>query len=153
MRWFGLRRIRSLFAREPQTANEPVSAGTAKLALGDAGEKAAADFLKGQGYTILQRNYTSPSGEIDIIASHKRAIVFVEVKTRSSDDFASPLANVTIEKQRRISRVAKHYCQRNRITNISCRFDVVSVLLRPPGKPNCELFSHAFPLRLSRRRR
>ena len=63
---------------------------TAKKLFGDAGEKKARAYLKKHGYKILERNYKNPFGEVDIIAEKDGAVVFAEVKTRSSDLFGQP---------------------------------------------------------------
>jgi putative endonuclease len=63
--------------------------------LGQEGEDRAARHLAKQGYKILERNYRTPSGEIDLIALHQGTVVFVEVKTRTSDAYGAPELAVT----------------------------------------------------------
>jgi len=83
---------------------------------------------------VRERNYRTRSGEIDIVAEHKGALVFVEVKARSATDFAEPRESVTATKQRQIARVAASYLgareRRERVT----RFDVVEVFVTPEGR-------------------
>ena len=96
--------------------------------IGRQGENAACDWLSKNGYEIIQRNYTSPHGEIDIIAEDEKYIVFVEVKYRKNSSFGAPEEAVTTAKQKKIIRGAKLFLYQNRYpTDTPCRFDVVSV--------------------------
>ena len=95
--------------------------------LGDAGEQAAADYLKKKKYKILERNYKNKYGEIDIIARSKADIVFVEVKTRKSGKYGRPYEAVNYYKQRRITGAAKAYLYKNKLFDQNVRFDVVEV--------------------------
>ena len=95
---------------------------------GRQGEHAACDFLTKNGYKIIQRNFTSPHGEIDIIAEDEKYIVFVEVKTRTSEKFGLPRESVTEYKQNKIRLTATLYLQTNNLLNQKVRFDVVEVL-------------------------
>ena len=99
-----------------------------QLALGKHGEDLACRKLRRLGYAILARRYRTRHGEIDIVAMDGVVLVFVEVKTRSSERFGTPLAAVTPLKQRRLTRMALDYLARSRTTGVPCRFDVVSVL-------------------------
>src|SRR5574337_1508414 len=100
---------------------------TGRSALGVEGERAAKTFLQAKGFRILHENYSTPLGEIDLIAQEGGEVVFVEVKARSSGEFGPPQASVTHQKQRQIVRVAKLYLQRERLSEAACRFDVVAV--------------------------
>ena len=73
------------------------------------GEDRAAEFLAREGYRILERNYRCPLGEMDIIAREGRTVVFVEVKTRSSERFGPPHAAIGPQKQRRMTAIALYY--------------------------------------------
>jgi len=75
--------------------------------LGKLGEELATIFLQKNGYNIHERNWRFKKGELDIIAEKNERMVFVEVKTRASDWFAKPTANVDIRKQRQITRAAR----------------------------------------------
>ena len=77
-----------------------------KKDLGKKGEEAALRFLKRKGYRIIERNYVCKMGEMDIIAKEKDALVFVEVKTRTSTNFGPPQLAVNASKQRQLSKVA-----------------------------------------------
>lgn len=94
---------------------------------GKRSERLAAEYLGRSGYRILETNYRSALGEIDIIAMEKGSIVFVEVKARSSSRFGSPKGAVTRAKQRKISMTALDYLKRSGQTNVSARFDVVAI--------------------------
>ena len=115
------------------------------LELGKRGETAAEAFLKKKGYRILEKNFRTPSGEIDIIAEHKKILVFVEVKTRAGVEFGHPLTAVTPAKQKQLGRMAELYLARHKITGRDCRFDVVSVIVdEMQDDLNVELFPGAF---------
>jgi putative endonuclease len=98
-----------------------------KKLLGKAGEDRAAKFLTSQGYRILERNYRTPHGEIDLIALHQGTIVFVEVKTRTNDAFGAPELAVTPQKQRRMVNSALGYIKYRKLHQVPCRFDVVAI--------------------------
>ena len=98
-----------------------------KKLLGRAGEKLAVDFLRKKGFKILKTNYRSPVGEIDIIAEDKSAIVFIEVKTRSSDNYGSPCEAVDSKKQEKYYKIATYYLQKEKKIDSECRFDVVEI--------------------------
>lgn len=114
---------------------------------GRAGEAAAARYLKKLGCKILQRNYTSPAGEIDLIALHAGEIVFVEVKSRAPAPDAPPESTVNLAKQRRICRAAEDFLRRKRLPDADARFDVITVLDPNSKDPTIEHFRDAFPLR------
>ena len=109
------------------------------------GESIAAGFLKRNGYKILEQNYKNKLGEIDIVAKDRDTLVFVEVKTRRSDQFGHPKWAVTPRKQRKISMVALYYLKEHRKSNLKARFDVVTVLDRQKS-PVVEIIKNAFEL-------
>lgn len=102
--------------------------------LGRIAEDAAARYLQANGYAILDRNYTVGAGEIDIVARHGPEIVFVEVKSRTSDEIATPGDAVTAAKQARLIRLARAYLAAKVPGEVPCRFDVVEVLMSPQGR-------------------
>ena len=116
---------------------------------GQQGERLAAEFLVGQGYRLVLSNFKVPigrnsrgasvTGEIDIVAVDEDTLCFVEVKTRTSDAFAEPLASVTTRKQRQITRTARVYQRIFGLSTMPRRFDVVSVLLERGARPKIEL--------------
>lgn len=98
-----------------------------KKFLGHKGEVKAVEFLKEKGYKILEQNFKTHIGEIDIIAKTGEVIVFVEVKTRSDDSFGSPAEAVNTEKQRKYTLLANEYLIRNNLNDNQCRFDVIEI--------------------------
>ena len=113
--------------------------------LGAEGERAAEKFLRRQRYTIVQRNYRCPLGEVDLIALDRSTVVFVEVKTRTQPGFCSPLEAVDLRKQHQIRRAAQHYLSKHRLHDRDARFDVVGVWW-DNGRMQCELVKNAFEM-------
>jgi putative endonuclease len=99
-----------------------------RLKLGKLGEDEAAKFIKKQGYRILQTNYKTKSGEIDIIAEDKKVVAFIEVKTRTTGEYGSPLEAVNFHKQKKIIQVANQFLMNYKVENRECRFDIVAIL-------------------------
>lgn len=95
--------------------------------LGTEYEKLAGKYLQEQGYRILQYNFRSPKGEIDIIAKDGEYLVFCEVKYRESSDMTVPLSAVDEKKQRKISAAASWYLMKHGFPDMPCRFDVAGV--------------------------
>ena len=88
----------------------------------------AAEYLKGHGMEILERNYRNRQGEIDIIGNHEGYLVFVEVKYRKTTGKGSPEDAVGIAKQRNICKVADYYrCTHGIRQSVAVRYDVVAV--------------------------
>ncbi len=94
--------------------------------LGNLGEEKVARYLEQQGYTILARNFTSKSGELDLIAHKDDVIAFVEVKTRQHHYFATSQV-VIPSKQRKIIKTAKYYIMVNQLSEKTFRFDIAIV--------------------------
>jgi putative endonuclease len=117
----------------------------ATLALGKTGEDYAADFLQGQGYRILLRNYRNKLGEIDIIARDAGVLCFVEVKSRASEKRGEGLEAVAFPKQRQIAKAALGFLKQRRLFGSRARFDVVSVTFGA-GAPEIKLVKNAFEL-------
>jgi putative endonuclease len=99
-----------------------------KKLLGKRGEVTAAKFLKKSGYIVVCENYRSLSGEADLIAYDKNALVFIEVKTRSNENFGLPCEAVGHEKQSRYIKIAKEYIYKNRLEEVDVRFDIIEIL-------------------------
>ncbi len=112
---------------------------------GQESEQMVAAFLKRNGYRILERNYRTQLGEIDIIAKHKGALVFVEVKARRSNSYGNPKRAITPAKQRKLSMAALVYLKANSAMDQRARFDVVTVQ-RIAGRPEIEVIRNAFDL-------
>lgn len=115
------------------------------LLTGKFGEDAACVALRKQGYHILARNYRTHFGEIDIIASDKGVICFIEVKTRTNIHRGLPAESVHGYKQRQIAKSALAFLQEKKLFDKKARFDVVSVL---QSEDNCDvtIIPHAFEL-------
>lgn len=92
------------------------------------GEKIAIKYLKSRGYKIVQKNFKTKCGEIDIIAKDGECICFIEARTRTSDSFLSPYESVNYFKQKRIIKTAQIWLTKNKFDNSLCRFDVISIL-------------------------
>lgn len=114
-----------------------------RLSLGAWGEDVAARFLRRKGMKIVDRNYRTPVGEIDLIARHGKCLVFIEVKTRRSAAFGLPQEAVGPRKQRQIIRAAQWYLGSIRHSGLQPRFDVVAVCAQG-GQPLIEHFPAAF---------
>jgi len=114
-----------------------------RQSLGKHGEDLACAELARRGYEILARRYRSRFGEIDIVGRHDGTIVFVEVKTRGSDNFGGGELAVTPGKQRRIAQMAVDFLSRRRLHDQPCRFDVVAISFER-GQPRVEVYENAF---------
>jgi len=119
--------------------------GNAAHALGRRGEDLAHRLLQRKGYYVIARNYRTPSAtaEVDIVARDGDSLVFVEVKTRTSEDYGTPDSAVDLEKRRKILLGASHYLRRTDETGAPVRFDIVNVVFEA-GKPKLELLRDAF---------
>ncbi len=98
-----------------------------KKLLGKVGEKKAAEHLKKQGYKILELNFKTHLGEIDIVAKDGDYTVFVEVKTRADDAFGYPVEAVNAKKQDKIIKVSMEYMMRKANLDMPMRYDVVEI--------------------------
>jgi putative endonuclease len=130
---------------------EPKGAAGSNAALvGQTGENLAAAFLMRRGSRIICANFKVPigrnlrgasvTGEIDLIALERDVLCFIEVKTRSSDEFAAPIAAVDLRKQRQIIRTARIYRKIFNVQNIAFRYDAISIVLT--DKPKIEYFQN-----------
>jgi len=100
------------------------------LRRGKLGERAAKKHLQRQGLKFLTANFRSPRGEIDLIFRDQDCLVFVEVKTRSSEEWVRPAAAVNAERRRRLTRAALDYLRLLDNPPVKLRFDIVEVLLQ-----------------------
>lgn len=142
------------------------------LLLGQRGERLAAKHLEQLGYALVASNFTLPVGrnlrgalikaEIDLIAYDNATLCFIEVKTRASDWFAAPEANVDLRKQRQIARAARVYRRMFGLLDAPYRYDVVSVILppadergaaTPPPRPHLEVLRNFWTDEKFRKRR
>lgn len=152
MRWPSLnpRRLKTLLKRraivdDARTVGKELPLELAPhLALGQRGERLAAEHLERLGYVLVASNFKLPVGrnlrgalvqaEIDLVAYEDSTLCFVEVKTRASDWFAAPEANVDLRKQRQISRAARVYRRMFGLLGAPYRYDVISVIVPPAGE-------------------
>ena len=116
----------------------------ADKALGRRGEDLAHRFLRRQGFVIVARNYRLAAGdaEADLIAWEDQYLVFVEVKSRESEEYGPPERAIGEEKQRHLLRVAREYARKTDTSWDRVRFDVVTVVFTDP--PRIKLFRSAF---------
>lgn len=112
--------------------------------LGIYGENLAVRFLEDLKYNVLCANYRCKLGEIDIVAMDKNILVFVEVKTRSSDSFGRGMESVNLKKQKRIRRVAVDYLSQNDIPFLGIRFDVIDIIVKMSLPAQIEHIKNAF---------
>ena len=117
---------------------------SARLSLGCWGEALAAEFLVSNGYEIVARNQRTPYGEIDLVARINNGLVFVEVKTRSTDAYGHPEASVTPKKREHLIASAQAYIQEFSDPDISWRIDVIAIRkLKSPDQPEIIHFENA----------
>ncbi len=103
--------------------------------IGAVGEEAARKFLKKRGYKILETNFRCPLGEIDIVARHRKELVFVEVRSRTGGELGEPEESITSKKMRKLRKLADFYLKtRASKPPQSWRIDVVAVRLSPEGE-------------------
>ncbi len=99
------------------------------LRYGELGERAAKRQLQRQGLKFLTANFRTERGEIDLVMRDKDCLVFVEVKTRSSEEWMRPAAAVDAERRRRLTHAALDYLRLLKNPKVKVRFDIVEVLL------------------------
>lgn len=96
---------------------------------GKAGEDLAVKYLETHGYRVLERNYTTDIGEVDIFATDNRTLIAVEVKSRLSLEYGTPAEAVGYAKIKKISQVTSQYIKQFRLFGVNVRFDVIEVYL------------------------
>jgi putative endonuclease len=109
--------------------------------VGTWGEEIAAEYLTGQGFEIVTRNARTPYGEIDIIARQGDTVVFLEVKTRTSDKMGLPEDSITARKRQHMLSAAEHYAMEREIDH--WQIDVISIEGKPGVKPKITHFENA----------
>ncbi len=112
---------------------------------GKESESVAVKYLKKHGYKILEQNYRTKLGEIDIVAKDRGTIAFIEVKARKSGNYGSPKWAITPKKKRKISMVALYYLKVTDQSYAKARFDVVTISSIYDG-PRIEVIKNAFEL-------
>jgi putative endonuclease len=114
--------------------------------LGQRGEAIAAAYLKGQRFTIIERNFHCKCGEVDIIARDGKTLVFIEVKTRRTLSFGPPQMALTPFKQRQISKAALTWLAKKKQFGASARFDVIAIIVPDHQVPQIDHIRNAFDL-------
>ncbi len=113
--------------------------------LGRWGEQRSERFLKRKGLKVLTRNYSCRAGEIDLImVDSDRSIVFVEVKTRTDEEFAPTESVITTPKMDKMSKTARYFLSAYEIENRPYRFDIVTVTLGKRGPADIRHYKNAF---------
>jgi len=102
--------------------------------IGKIGEEEACKYLQSSNYKILDRNFLSQNGEIDIIAKNNEEYIFVEVKTRMSRNYGKPIDAVDKNKQKHIIDATKYYVYKNSLENQNIRFDIIEVYINKSNK-------------------
>jgi len=111
---------------------------------GRMGESLAIEYLTDKGYVILETNYRNKIGEVDIIAYDKNVLVFVEVKTRLGTNYGYAFESVDSRKQKKIANTSLMYLQKNRMSDVQVRYDVIEVY--PMEEERVNHFENAFSL-------
>lgn len=106
------------------------------IAKGIAGEDRAVKYLISKGYDILERNYRTKIGEIDIIAIKSNILIFIEVKARTNTNFGHPYEAVTWKKRNTILKTSLIYMQHKKLKDCQARYDVIEVYLGKEPKIN-----------------
>jgi len=126
-----------------QLGEKPTEGRSFNRKKGSSGELSAYHYLRQQGYKIVARNYRKRFGEVDLIGWDGDTLAFIEVKSRTSQVRGRPEEAVHRTKQKQICRVAREYRSRNRLHDISYRFDIVSIE-GMAGQEHVEVFKGAF---------
>ena len=113
---------------------------------GELGERAARKHLKRLGLKCLTANFRTPRGEIDLVCRERDCLVFVEVKTRSSEEWTRPAAAVDRERRQRLTRAGLDYLRLLRNPGVKVRFDIVEVLLEDSRVREVRHLPNAFPM-------
>ena len=116
------------------------------LRYGELGERAARKHLRRQGLKFLTANFRSPRGELDLVCREKDCLVFVEVKTRSSEEWSRPAAAVNTERRQRLTRAALDYLRLLKNPKVKIRFDIVEVLLEDGAVREVRHLPNSFPM-------
>lgn len=101
---------------------------------GKLGERIAEKYLSSRGFTMLDRNFSTPFGEIDLVTKRADKIIFFEVKTRISEKFGSPLSAITKDKQKHVLKNCMFYLKKHGLYGKSCRIDAIAINLDKKGE-------------------
>lgn len=118
----------------------------AKINAGKRGENLAVSYLKRQRYKIIEKNYKTKYGEIDIVGNDKGCISFIEVRSQNTQKFGLPEYSISRRKQTQIAKMALSYIKRYNLEDRVSRFDVVCVEDVSSSSPKMRLIKNAFEL-------
>ena len=113
-----------------------------EVPLGTRGEAYAARYLRKQGYKLIVRNRREKKGEIDLIVMDRTFLVFVEVRTRSSEDFMTPEASIRRDKRDMVRQTVRRLIRRHRTAGLRPRIDVIAILWPKGAREPAELRHH-----------
>ncbi len=116
------------------------------LRRGELGERAAKRHLKKHGLKFLTANFRSARGEMDLVFRDGDCLVFIEVKTRSSEEWNRPAAAVDAERRRRLTRTALDYLRLLKNPQVKIRFDIIEVLLEEDVVNEVRHLQNSFPM-------
>lgn len=138
--------LRRLLRHVPGLGRDADAGLSARARAGRRGENAAAAHLKRHGYRVLERNFTTRRGEVDIVAFRDGVLAFVEVRSQSEPALIDPLATVTRRKQLRVIKAAQGYCTARGLPreDVALRFDVITVLFSDGREPEVKHVENAF---------
>ena len=114
-----------------------------RISLGDRGEMAGWDYLRRSGYRLLEKNFRSRRGEIDVIAEKNGRICFIEIKTRTGEGFGLPEEAVDLRKQRKLVDLAAWYLREKKISGRGISFGVLAIGWKASGDPEMRLIENA----------
>ena len=115
------------FTEKPLLKNLLKNEKLAAVSIGNLGEEAAVKAIKKQGYKVIERNYRTKMGEIDIIAKDGEYTCFIEVRLRKNNNFGSPADTIDVRKQQKLIKTAKYYAVTKKIYDTPMRFDAVLI--------------------------
>ncbi|MBU1853337.1 MAG: YraN family protein [Candidatus Omnitrophica bacterium] len=118
----------------------------ARISAGKRGEDLAVSYLKRHGFEIVEKNYKTKHGEIDIIGNDKDCISFVEVRSKNTDKFGLPEYTINRKKQTQLTKMALSYIKRYSLEDRVCRFDVICVEDVNSHSPKIRHIRNAFEL-------
>ncbi len=118
--------------------------GMESYKLGIKGEEAAEKYLVQHGFEILEKNFHSQQGEVDIIARDREVLVFIEVKSYSFRSLGSPLSSIRKSKRESVIHAARTYLLKKGLNKIACRFDVLTMYRKANGSREIEHLKNAF---------
>lgn len=121
------------------TESNRVTPSMSNKEFGHWGEEVAADYLESKGYRILERDWRSGHRDIDIVARNVDSVVFVEVKTRRTNDFGEPYEAVNYQKKRNLLSAINHYIKYKSL-DLHTRFDIISIVAQDMSKPEIQHF-------------